>query len=205
MVQPEYDEILNQYQYREGYSTFEKYRSWFKENIETGKIRPLLKNTLLEVKKTKSLRKYDFVLLVIQAMRIDFIEEDNHFELLFEIADLITKEFKESQNGDKESWLLHQLTDICIHNDDQVELTAKRNSNLIPRVIEKIGKVKYEPKAYGPQMYFAAYKAVGLFWYIPQEISKEIIQEVYLKHFDKRVVEETEELIEHLKEEGQYD
>ena len=209
MNHSKFDEMLNQYEFGNkegnGYSLIEKYKDWFIQNAENGILKLALKNALEEIKQNNDLRKYDFVLLIIQAFSIDFTNEDKHFELLFSIADSITEDFKTSINGDKKSWLLYKLTDICIHYSDEVELVAKRNPNLIPRVVEKIGKVKYESEIYGPQMYFAAYKAVGLLWDMPQEKAKKIIQEVYLKHFDGRVIEETEELIEHLKEEGRYD
>ncbi|MEL7427547.1 MAG: hypothetical protein AAFN81_31440 [Bacteroidota bacterium] len=204
MSPSKYAEILSQYKYREGYATFKTHDGWFAEHIVNGVLKLLLKNTLVEIKATKDLRKYDFVLLTIQVMPVDFSEEDDHFELLFEIADVITEKFEVSQKEDKEPWLLHQLADICIHNSDQVKLIEKRNPGLISSVVAKIGKVKYQPESYGPQMYFAAYKAIGLFWDMPKERAKEIIQEVYLKHFDGRVVEETEALIEHLKEDGSW-
>lgn len=209
MNQSNFSEILSQYEFGNkngnGYSLFDKYIDWFRENAKNGTLKILLKDTLEDIKYSNDLRKYDFVLLVIQAIGIDLSEEDIHFDLLFEIADSITEDFTISADGDKKSWLLHQLTDICIHHGDAIEWLAKRQPNLIPRVVEKIGKVQYESTGYGPQMYFATYKAVGLFWEMPQEIAKRIIQEVYLQHTDVRVIEETEELIGHLKEEGLYD
>lgn len=206
MKHSKFDEILNQFEFRNnGYLLFEKYADWFEESIKDGSLKLALDRTLNEANQNNDLRKYDFALLVIQAFDIDFTDEDKHFELLFSMADLITKDFELSENRDKKSWLLHQLTDICIHYDEEIELIVKRNPKLIPSVVRKIGKVKYQLENYGPQMYFAAYKAVGLIWYLPKKEAKDLLEKVYLTHFDERVIDEAEELIEHLKEEGQYD
>lgn len=206
MKHSKFDEILSQFEFRKnGYSLFEKYADWFEKSGKDGSLKLALDKTLNEANQDNDLRKYDFALLVIQAFDFDFAKDDKHFEVLFSIADSITEDFETSENGDKKSWLLHQLTDICIHNDDEVELVAKRNPKLIPSVVRKIGKVKYELQNYGPQMYFAAYKAVGLIWYLPKKEAKDLLDKVYLTHFDERVIDEAEELIEHLKEEGQYD
>ena len=209
MNYPKFDEILNQYQFGNkegnGYSLFQTHKDWFVENIGNGNLKLDLLKTLEEVKQNNDLRKYDFVLLIIQAFGIDFSKNDKHFELLFLIADSITEDFKVSTNGDQISWLLHQLTDICIHNYDEVELVIRRNLKLIIKVLRKIGTTKYESNGYGPQMYFATYKAVGIFWHLPKEERKKLLNEIYLNHFDERVIEEAEELIGHLKEEGRYD
>jgi hypothetical protein len=209
MKKHKFEEILNQYEFGNkegnGYSLFEKHKDWFKKSAENGDLKLALGETLEEVNQNNDLRKYDFVLLIIQAFGIDFIKEDKHFELLFSIADSITEGFKVSVNGDKKSWLLHQLTDICIHNYGEVEFVIERNPKLIPRVVRKIGKVKYESNGYGPQMYFATYNAVGIFGFLPKEEIQKLLDEVYLNHFDGRVVEEAEELIVYLKDEGRYD
>lgn len=200
-----FKEILDQYEFwnKEGkaYLLFEHYKDWFIQSIKNESLKSCLLETLNEVIQTKDLNKYDFVLLVIQAFEIDFSKKDEHFELLFFIADSIMEDFAFSVNGDKESWLLHQLMDICIHHAEEIEKVFRRNAKLIPRVVRKIGRVKYESSIYGPQMYFAAYKSVGLILYMPNNEAKEILNEIFLKHFDKRVVEEANEIIEYLEQE----
>lgn len=193
-----YEEILSKYNYREGYSSLENNKEWLKINTINGKIKPLLERTLLEVKNTKDFRKLDFVLLVVQTEGIDFSASDNHFDLLFEIADLITDNYTDSNIDDKEPWLLHQLMDVSIHNAESVTSVIKRNQDLIHRVLRKVGAAKYTPLKYGPEMYFATYKSLTLFEDVSKKTREEVLKKVYLNHFDPRVVEDANEFIEYI-------
>lgn len=208
MKYPKLEEILNQYEFESkkgsAQSIFEKYKDWFTITLGNGELKALLLDNLKDVARTKDLKKYDFVLLIIQAFDINFTENDEHFELIFSIADSLTEDYTTNVKGDKTSWLLWQLTDICIHHSDELDRVSKINPQLIPRVVRKIGKIKYEIR-HGNSMEFAALKSVSLVWYMSDEEAKEILQEVFLKHFDAGVIEEAKEIIEHLKEEKRYE
>ena len=199
-------QIFQQYTYGNeegnGYKLFDKYKEWFEKAMESKRLNNELKSLLLESIEEIDLVKYDFVLLIVQTFGMDFSENENHFELLFKMADKLTENYQKSTQNEKIPWLLHQLADICIHYYEELEKLSKKDQNLILNVIEKVGKVKYDKQTYGPQMYFAAYKTVGLFWYVDINNSRPVIKNTYLKHFDSRVIEEMEELIEYLKEEN---
>lgn len=208
MKNSKFVEILKQYEFGNSkgnvHALFKKYSDWFKQSNNNGILKLALADTLKEVIQTNDLRKYDFVLLVIQVFNIDFTKEDKHFELLFSIANSIIKDFKISESRDKRAYLLHQLTDICIHRHDEVNFLAKRKPELLKNLVEKIGKVKYSLTESGLDISLAAYKAVGLIWYLSKEDAKILFEEIYLRHPDETVVDEAEKLIIQLKEEGGY-
>ncbi len=200
------EEIFQQYINQNGEKNtnlLEQYQEWFVESSENGKLQAALLDTLKDILKTKDLKRYDFVLLLIQALIIDFTENDKHFELIFLIADAITEGYTVHTKGDYVAFLLWQLTDICIHRDDELNVVSKTNPKLIPKVVRKIGSVKYELKDGNP-MDFAALKSINLVWYMSNEDAKEILEEIFLNHFDTGVVEDAKEIIQHLKEEGRY-
>lgn len=197
MNQQIFDTIFKEYcdGYEEGnaYDVFDKYENWLQVNKDNGVLKSFLLKAIKACLQEKNFKQYDFVLLIIQAIGLRFEEADEHFDLLFVMADLITEDFKFSAEGDRRAWLLHQLADICTHRFDEVANVVKKNSKLVAKVIEKIGNTRYEPLVYGPQMYFAAYKSICILQHLDESVARIILDDVFLRHFDTRVIEEAEE------------
>ncbi|MDW3650296.1 MAG: hypothetical protein R8P61_24695 [Bacteroidia bacterium] len=169
-----------------GYAIFETHKEWFREELHSGRLKLYLKAHLEEVLESRDARKYDYSILLIQAIGIELEPEDDHFELLFKIAlGLFT-----DQPNKNMGWLMYQLMDISIHHGEEIEKLNQGSPSLAYEVFAEIGKQKYTSTQSGPNMYFAAYKAIWLFQYLRQEESKKLLEEIYMKHFDSRVAED---------------
>jgi hypothetical protein len=138
----------------------------------------------------QDLRKYDFALLILQAVGIISRPGDRHFELLFQFADEQIDQACFEQDEEFVGYLLQQLMDVSIHYGDEIQALFASHTDLAERVLRKIGLMKYLPESYGPNMYFAASKALWLFKFFPQSFSRSTLKSVYMNHFDSRVSED---------------
>jgi len=189
-----FEEYSDGYEIGNAYDIFEKHKNWFHINKDNGVLKSVLLEYIKDCLQEKNLKKYDFTLLIIQAFAIDFERTDEHFYFLFLMAALITKDFIFSENGDKRAWLLHQLTDICLHYSDEVDIVVKRKPELVASVVAKIGNIGYNHVNYTSQMYLATHKAIDLICYLDRIVAKKILNTVFLQHFDARIVDEAQEL-----------
>jgi len=191
-----YEKYLFGNQEGSGYAIFKTHEKWFREEYQKGRLNLYVKAHLEEVLESWDARKYDYSILLIQAIGIDFSPEDNHFELLFKIALNLLQQKEALKSLD---WMMYQLMDTCIHNGEELEKFNQGNPSLAYQVLAKIGTYPYTPLQTGPQMYYAAYKAICLFQHLRKEESKKLLEEIYMKHFDRRVAEDAIEEYEDMK------
>lgn len=170
-----------------GYAIFESHKEWFREEFLSGRLKLYVKTHLEEILEHWDARKYDYSILLIQAIGLEFAPEDNHVELLFKIALNLLKQKEAPKSLD---WMMYQLMDTSIHNGEEIEKFNQGNPSLAYQVLAEIGKQKYTPEESGPNMYYAAEKAIWLFQYLRPVESQKLLEEIYMKHFDGRVAED---------------
>lgn len=208
MQRSDFDKIFDEYKIkkREGtlYSLLETHSKWLESNINNGTLKAILLEVLKESYRSRDYPKYELVILLIQALKISFDPDDKHFDYLFLITDLLLDEFK-ANNQKYNAWILNQFGDICFHEpSENINSVIQRNKELVMQILWKFGTTKYKKSKYPTEMYLAVEKSINLLSYLGSDDLNKLVENVFSKHFDIRIIEEVEELCQHLKEDNRY-